>query len=122
MAEGNKTTLGITENLEALLCYVMGWVTGAIFLFIEKENRFVRFHAMQSLVTFLALSITMMVLLSLEHMLAMPFIYHLVRIVTWLVNLLTFLLWIMLMVKAWRGESYRLPVAGDFAAKQIGLD
>ncbi len=50
-----KTKLGIEENIEALLCYAGAWITGIIFLLLEKENEFVRFHAMQSLLTFLGL-------------------------------------------------------------------
>ena len=47
-----KTSTGLQENVAGLLCYVLGWVTGLIFILIEKENKFVRFHAMQSIVTF----------------------------------------------------------------------
>jgi len=61
MAEKN-TVLGIDQNLEALLCYVLGWITGIVFLFLEKKNEYVRFHAMQSLVTFLALFIITIVI------------------------------------------------------------
>jgi len=52
-----KTSTGLQENIAGLLCYVLGWVTGIIFLFIEKENKFVRFHAVQSIVVFGVLSI-----------------------------------------------------------------
>ena len=55
--ENKNTALGMTENLEALLCYALGWVTGLTFLLLEQKNTFVRFHAMQSLVTFLGLFI-----------------------------------------------------------------
>ncbi len=122
MAEGNKTVLGVTENLEALLCYAMGWVTGAIFLFIEKENRFVRFHAMQSLVTFLALWILLFLLHGFLGILPVPFMFYLFHWLSGLVALIHLFLWVLLMVKAWQGEWYRLPVAGDFAAKQLGMD
>jgi uncharacterized membrane protein len=47
---GEKTALGIEENIAGALCYVLGWLTGIVFLLLEKENRFVRFHAIQSLV------------------------------------------------------------------------
>ena len=49
--DAKKTVLGISENLEAVLCYALGWITGLIFLLLEKDNRFVRFHALQSLIT-----------------------------------------------------------------------
>ena len=57
-----KTALGIEENIEALLCYVLGFVTGIVFLIVEKENQFVRFHALQSIATFLSLFILSMVI------------------------------------------------------------
>jgi len=52
-----KTSLDLDENMAGLLCYIGGWITGIIFLVLEKENKFVRFHALQSLLTFLPLSV-----------------------------------------------------------------
>ncbi|MCF8111954.1 MAG: DUF4870 domain-containing protein [Desulfobacteraceae bacterium] len=108
--EKNKTALGIDENIEALLCYVVGWITGIVFLVLEKENLFVRFHAMQSLVVFLALFVVMVVL-------------GWIPIIGWLLAPIIFLLgailWILLMVKAFQGERYKLPWAGEFAENQI---
>jgi len=52
-----KTSLDLDENMVGLLCYIGGWITGIIFLVLEKENKFVRFHALQSLLTFLPLSV-----------------------------------------------------------------
>ena len=52
-----KTSTGIQANVAGLLSYVLGWLTGLIFFLIEKENKFVRFHAAQSLVVFGALTV-----------------------------------------------------------------
>ena len=49
------TKLGLDENIEAALCYVFFWITGIVFLIVEDQNKFVRFHAMQSIVVFLPL-------------------------------------------------------------------
>ncbi|WP_318010792.1 hypothetical protein [Bacillus sp. RAR_GA_16] len=57
-----KTSSGLEENVAGLLTYVLGFVTGIIFLLIEKENKFVRFHAMQSIVVFGAFFIASLVL------------------------------------------------------------
>ena len=57
-----KTSLDLDESVEGLLCYIVGWITGIVFLVLEKENRFVRFHAMQSVLTFLPLSVLAWVL------------------------------------------------------------
>jgi uncharacterized membrane protein len=52
-----KSSTGMQPNVAALLSYVLGWITGLIFFLIEKENKFVRFHAAQSLVVFGALTV-----------------------------------------------------------------
>ena len=110
MDEKKKTALGIDENIEGLLCYLLGFITGILFLILEKENKFVRFHAMQSTVTFVVLFVISMVLWS-------------IPIIGWvispLISLLSLILWILLMYKAYQGEIYKLPIAGDFAEKQI---
>ena len=112
MADENKNTmLGVTENLEALLCYALGWVTGLIFLLLEQKNAFVRFHAMQSLVTFLALFIISAVVGFI------PVLGVLVGLILWPLGVV---LWIVLMVKAYKGERYKLPMIGDFVEQQLG--
>ncbi|MCF8031127.1 MAG: DUF4870 domain-containing protein [Desulfohalobiaceae bacterium] len=108
--EKNKTALGIDENVEALLCYVLGWLTGILFLFLEQENRFVRFHAMQSLVVFLTLFVLSLVVG------LIPIIGTLISILILPVSLI---LWILLMFKAFQGEKYKLPWAGDFADNKV---
>lgn len=107
--ETNNTVLGISENIEALLCYVLGWITGIVFLLLEKENEFVRFHAMQSLVVFLSLFVLSLVLG------AIPVL----GLLTLVISLLTIVLWIMMMIKSFQGERYKLPWVGDFAEKQV---
>ncbi len=107
--EKNKTVLGINENIEALLCYVLGWVTGIVFLLLEKENLFVRFHAMQSLVVFLALFAISLVIGLLP----------VVELLSPIIFLLSVILWILLMLKAFQGERYKLPWAGEFAENQV---
>ena len=52
-----KATFGLDENVASAACYVLGWLTGIIFLLVEKDNKTVRFHAMQSVLTFLPLMI-----------------------------------------------------------------
>ncbi len=110
MDEKKKTALGIDENIEGLLCYLLGFITGILFLILEKENKFVRFHAIQSTATFVLLLVISMVLWS-------------IPIIGWvispLISLLSLILWILLMYKAYKGEVYKLPIVGDFAEKQI---
>jgi uncharacterized membrane protein len=111
MESKSKTALGIDENIEGLLCYVLGFITGILFLVLEKDNKFVRFHAMQSIVTFLAFFVISMVI---------GIIPILGWILSGLIGLVGLILWLLLMFKAFQGEMYKLPIAGDFAEKQIG--
>ncbi len=107
MAE-EKTSTGMEQNVAGLLCYVLGWITGLIFYLIEKENKFVRFHAMQSIVVFGALTIVSLILS------VIPLIGWLISGLLWIFGLV---LWILLMIKAYQNQWYKLPIAGDFAEK-----
>ena len=107
---GQKASMGMEQNVAGLLCYLVGWITGLVFFLMEKENRFVRFHAMQSIVVFGALTVVSLILG------VIPVIGW---IVSWLVGVLALILWIVLMVKAYQNEMYKLPWAGDFAEKHI---
>lgn len=110
MEERKKTALGIDENIEGLLCYLLGFITGILFLILEKENKFVRFHAMQSIATFIVLFIISMIIG------IIPIIGGAISL---LIGLLELILWLLLMFKAYQGEIYKLPIVGDFAEKQI---
>jgi uncharacterized membrane protein len=109
-SEKKKTVMGVDENIEGLLCYFLGWITGIIFLVLEKENKFVRFHAMQSLATFLVLFIIIVVV---------GMIPFLGWFLSPLLSILTLILWLFLMYKAFKGDRYKLPIVGDFAEQQI---
>ena len=110
MPEDIKTSTGMNQNVAGLLCYLGLWVTGLIFFLIEKENRFVRFHAMQSIITFGSLSVLLIVLGS------NPFAgWMLMQILV----VLKLILWIVLMVKAYQGQLFKLPMIGDMAEKNI---
>jgi len=105
-----KTSSGMDENVAGLLCYLVGFITGIIFLLLEKENRFVRYHALQSIFTFGAL-------------LVLNFVLGMIPILGWLLAILlapvTFVLWIILMIKAYNGKWFKLPIAGNMAEKQL---
>lgn len=105
MAE-KETNIGLPKNTAAALSYVLGWLTGIVFLLIEKDS-FVRFHAMQSVITFGALTILAMV----------PFLGW---IISPLVMIVGFVLWLVLIFKAYQGEEFKLPVIGELAKKQLG--
>ncbi|MBC8275051.1 MAG: DUF4870 domain-containing protein [Chloroflexi bacterium] len=103
-----KTSTGMDENVAGLLCYVLGWISGLVFFLIEKKNKFVRFHALQSIIVFGVLTLASIVLGWI------PFIGW---VISSLISVLAIVLWILLMVKAYQGEKYKLPWAGNLAEK-----
>ena len=113
----DKTSIGLTENVAGLLCYVLGWISGLVFLLIEQDNKFVRFHALQSIVTFGSISIVSIALSILRWT---PYFGVVFNMANGLIGILAFVLWIVLMVKAVQGTKYKLPWAGDFAEKRSG--
>jgi uncharacterized membrane protein len=106
----------------APLAYVLGAVTGVILLVIEKENRFVRFHAAQSIAVTLVLIIVNIGLSVLST--ALVFIPILGWIVAFLLSVGLFFatvgLWVLLMWRAYQGREWELPVAGGIARKIMG--
>lgn len=102
-----KTALGIEANLEGLLCYVLGWITGLIFLLVEKDNQFVRFHAVQSIIVFGAYTVLAFII---------GFIPG-IWVFSWILGALAFILWIVLMIKAYQGQKFKLPISGDIAER-----
>lgn len=105
-SSSKKTATGLPENTEAALTYLIGWVTGLIFLLLEKDNKKIRFHAMQSIVVFGACTLVSMI----------PIIGWMLWPLVWLV---AFILWLILIIKAYQGEEFVVPVLGEFAKKQI---
>jgi uncharacterized membrane protein len=103
-----RTSTGLDANVAAALSYLVGFVTGLIFLVVEKENRFVRFHAMQSTLVFAGI----VVIDILVNM--VPFLGVLVVVV--LIIPASAVLWLLLMYKAYQGEEFKLPYVGQLAA------
>lgn len=116
---GDTTSTGVDARLASVLCYAGWWVTGLVFLFAERQHPKVRFHAAQSLLVFGTLSIALFLCggaSAVAFVVAAPTFQTLQAIG----NALWFgavLLWLFLLVKAWRGETWRVPVAGDLAMK-----
>ena len=111
---------GLSQNVAALLSYALGWITGLIFLLIDKRA-YVRFHAAQSIVVFLGLHILQAVLDSIFGIswwsggFGSWGSFTVGTLLANLVSLVTLSLWIVLMVKAFQGVHFKLPLAGDIA-------
>jgi len=111
MLHTEKTSTGLDANLAAALSYLVGFVTGIIFLLVEKENKFVRFHAMQSTILFAGI-VAIDILLQLVPILG-------ALVVIFVVIPASAILWLLLMFKAYQGEEFRLPLIGDMAAERM---
>lgn len=101
---------GLDSNIAGFLCYLGIWVTGIIFLVLEKKDSYVRFHALQSTIIFGTLTLISIILSKI------PFIGGILGAV---VGIAMFILWIVLMIKAYQGDPYKVPVAGDIAEKSF---
>jgi uncharacterized membrane protein len=110
------------DNVVAALCYLLGVLTGILFLVLEPYNRnpVIRFHAFQSIFVWIAAIVTGMVLSVLAYPLAaLPFIGWLIVLLLWLAFSVGILvLWVFLMYKAYNKERFVLPVIGPLAEKQ----
>jgi uncharacterized membrane protein len=104
---------GLAENVAGLLCYALGWVTGILFLLIDKRP-FVKFHAAQSIVVFGGLTI-LRVGLRMSVATGGLVGFGLWAGVSMLIGLMGLVLWILLMVKAYQHELFKLPIAAGIA-------
>ena len=113
------TSTGVDARLASMLCYAGWWVTGLVFLFAERQDRNVRFHAAQSLIVFGVLTVALFLCggaSAIAFFVAAP-TFQMIQAIG---NLLWFgavVLWLFLLVKTWRGETWRVPIAGDLAMK-----
>jgi uncharacterized membrane protein len=105
-----ESSTGLSANVAGLLCYVATWITGIIFVVLEKKSVFVKFHAWQSIMTFGVLTVAYLILFWI------PFVGWILSI---LIGILMFVLWIILIIQAGSGKMWKVPWAGDWAEKQI---
>jgi len=108
---------GLSENVAGLLCYALGWLTGLIFLLIDKRP-FVRFHAAQSIVVFGALFLLRVVFWF--GWFGSWGLFSLMALLSMLLFLVTVVLWIVLMVFAYQGKMFEVPVAAGIAKSIAG--
>jgi uncharacterized membrane protein len=108
MTEGEQSSTGLQANLAGLLCYVLGLLSGLLFFLIEKKSKFVKFHALQSMLLSVALFVISLVL---------AFVPVINEVAALVLPILSLILWIFLMVKAYQGQTFKLPMIGDVAEK-----
>ena len=110
------TSMGMQPNVEAGLSYVLGWITGLIFFLVEKQNRFVRFHAMQSILFFGGLTV-LNVILNFIGGLDIILLSAVAGVLGYLIGIVGFVGWILLLINGFQGKYFKLPVVGDYAEK-----
>ena len=116
------TSTGLNPRLEALLSYMFWWISGLVFFVIERKNKYVRYHATQSLLYFGALAIVLGLLKLIGGLLGSIFLIGFIlgfifTLATYLIGFIAFISWIYLMVQAYRGKKPRIPFFGDYAER-----
>jgi uncharacterized membrane protein len=110
MDDTKRTSIGLDENLAGALAYVLGWITGVALLLAEHENQYVRFHAFQSTIVFGALSVLWFVSV------AIPFVGWVFSF--FIIPVVSIFVWWLAMFKAYHGQRFKLPIAGDIAEQR----
>lgn len=110
--------LDINSRLAAFLSYTSLWLTGLLFLLFENKNRFVRFHAMQSVLFFGGVQVLYILLISIMVN-GVPFLVGPAIFAFVIINIIAFVAWIVGMVGAIRGRYVKLPFVGDIAERYV---
>ena len=115
----------MSPNVAGLLAYILGFITGIIFLVIEpyKNDKFVRFHAFQSIffnVALIVFWIAFSIVASILGFVSLGILAVVMAGLGLLLSLAILAYWIFLMYKAYNNERYKIPFIGDLAAKQAG--
>jgi uncharacterized membrane protein len=118
-----ESSTGLSANVAGLLCYVAGWITGIVFIVLEKKSIFVKFHAWQSIMTFGVLTVAHLILSTMLRALAvatfLPGLAIFAGVLGTIIWILMAILWIILVIQAGTGKMWKVPWAGDWAEKQI---
>ena len=115
----SDTSTGVDARLSSVLCYAGWWITGLVFLFAERRHAGVRFHAAQSIVVFGAFSLALFLtggVSAVAFILVGP-LFQLVQTVGYVLWLAAVVLWLYLLLTAWRGEMWQVPLAGNLAKR-----
>jgi uncharacterized membrane protein len=124
MTTSERSSTGLDANIAAALSYFLGLLSGAVFFGIETESRFVKFHAMQSMLLSVAAIVVWIVFTVVMTVFTrIPFLGFLVAILGlfgWAILMLGLLgVWLYCMFRAFQGERFKLPYLGEVAEKQV---
>ena len=117
-----ESSTGLSANVAGLLCYVLGWITGIIFIVLEKKSTYVRFHAWQSIMVFGVLTAAHLILSTILGGIAVatfsPGLAIFASVIGTIIWILIAILWIILVIQAGTGKMWKVPGAGDWAERQ----
>ena len=115
------SSTGLDVRLASVLCYSVWWITGGLFLLLERQHRTIRFHAAQSLVLFGAVSVLLVGLgaLSAVALVVSSQAYQLVRVFGDVVWAGAAVVWLVLVLRAWRGDVWRVPLVAALADRVV---
>jgi len=114
-----ESSTGMQPNTAGLLCYVAWWITGIIFVVIEKKSRFVKFHAWQSIMALGILNVVLFILSPwIWILLGSHGLWIFMNVLFILALILTIVLWIVMMVQAGTGKMWKIPWIGNWAERQ----
>ena len=105
-----KTSIGLNENVVGALCYIGFWFTGILFLLIERENKFVRFHAMQSVLVFIPLALIVFLI---------GWLPYFGWVLADFVGMLSIFLLLAFVIMAYQGGKFKVPLVGKYAYDSV---
>lgn len=109
-----ETSLGLDPRLEAALCYLLSWISGMVFFFLERKSRLVRFHSLQAILFGTVLIVADIVFTWLPPALTLGGLLVTVFHGLWVGST------VVLMYMAWRGLYFKLPYLGDMVERSLG--
>jgi uncharacterized membrane protein len=120
-----ESSTGMSTNVAGLLCYVGAWVSGIVFVVWEKKSTFVKFHAWQSIMVFGVLTLAHLIFSRMLINIGLGNLFYpnwgLINAgiaLGWIIGMVMLALWIVLMVTAYQGKMWKVPLAGNWAEKQ----
>lgn len=117
--EEGKSSTGLAPNAAAALSYLAWWVSGLLFFLVERESRFVKFHAAQALAglgALWALGLTMWAF-AFAALFVSAALFTALLYVAYAVWMIGIIVWAVCIVRAWKGDEFELPIVGPMARR-----
>jgi uncharacterized membrane protein len=116
MSAYGPTTTPLSARTEAILSYALWWVGGLVFFLIERKNRFVRFHAAQSIIFFGAVSVLLGVLQLISIIPLLGFLLSVpISFASTIITIIAVATWLFMMIQMYRGKNVRIPIVSGYA-------